>query len=348
MAPAASTAAILRAQRMNRDIAIWSRGIDRDQFNPDRRDMAWRRSLGIPDDEMVVVFLGRVVMEKGLDVFADAIHVFIDRGIQAPGAGHRRWPGDAVVRTAIARRDLHRSVDRRRSRARGRQFRRPSKSVDHRGVRQRHAGGDGLRPARDRRGGDGSHQPGPRRRHRHPGRRQRHRRLRRRARSLCARPRTAPPPRRGRPRLRQDDGLGPDQFDRASGLPPRDHQAPAAGANDRGGSSTDHLVRSIFCAASSRIPAISCSRSSSSPSRPMRWRSAVIKFLTARPIAGPALLPSRGARSRSRSSRASTSSSRSSRCLRPSSVTWNGLRGPSPGGLLDQAHVLEQASASDR
>ena len=46
MAPAASTAAILRAQRMNRDIAIWARGIDRDQFNPDRRDMAWRRSLG--------------------------------------------------------------------------------------------------------------------------------------------------------------------------------------------------------------------------------------------------------------------------------------------------------------
>jgi glycosyltransferase involved in cell wall biosynthesis len=82
MAPAASTAAILRAQRMNRDIAIWSRGIDRDQFNPDRRDMAWRRSIGIPDDEMVVAYLGRVVMEKGLDVFADAIHAFIDRGIK--------------------------------------------------------------------------------------------------------------------------------------------------------------------------------------------------------------------------------------------------------------------------
>jgi glycosyltransferase involved in cell wall biosynthesis len=81
MAPAASTAAILRAQRMNRDIAIWSRGIDRDQFNPDRRDMAWRRSIGISDDEMVVAFLGRVVMEKGLDVFADAIHTFIDRGV---------------------------------------------------------------------------------------------------------------------------------------------------------------------------------------------------------------------------------------------------------------------------
>ena len=48
LAPAESTAAILRAQRMNRDIVIWARGIDREQFNPGRRDMAWRRSLGSP------------------------------------------------------------------------------------------------------------------------------------------------------------------------------------------------------------------------------------------------------------------------------------------------------------
>ena len=82
LAPAESTAAILRAQRMNRDIWIWARGIDRDQFNPDRRDMAWRRSLGIADNEMVIAFLGRVVMEKGLDVFSDAIHAFAPLGLK--------------------------------------------------------------------------------------------------------------------------------------------------------------------------------------------------------------------------------------------------------------------------
>ncbi|HUP67857.1 MAG TPA: glycosyltransferase family 1 protein [Sphingomicrobium sp.] len=76
MAPAESTAAILRAQRMNRDIALWARGIDREQFNPERRDMEWRRSIGIADDEMVIAFLGRIVMEKGLDVFSDAVHAF--------------------------------------------------------------------------------------------------------------------------------------------------------------------------------------------------------------------------------------------------------------------------------
>jgi glycosyltransferase involved in cell wall biosynthesis len=82
LAPAESTAAILRAQRMNRDIMIWARGIDREQFNPERRDMGWRRGQGIPDDEMVVAFLGRVVMEKGLDVFADAIHAFATFGLK--------------------------------------------------------------------------------------------------------------------------------------------------------------------------------------------------------------------------------------------------------------------------
>jgi glycosyltransferase involved in cell wall biosynthesis len=73
LVPAESTAAVLRAQRMNRNIAIWSRGVDRGQFNPERRDLGWRRSLGIADEELTLAFLGRIVMEKGLDVFA-AVH----------------------------------------------------------------------------------------------------------------------------------------------------------------------------------------------------------------------------------------------------------------------------------
>jgi glycosyltransferase involved in cell wall biosynthesis len=67
---------------MNRDIAMWTRGIDREQFNPGRRDMEWRRSIGIADDELVVVFLGRIVIEKNLDVFAEAIRAFEERGVK--------------------------------------------------------------------------------------------------------------------------------------------------------------------------------------------------------------------------------------------------------------------------
>jgi glycosyltransferase involved in cell wall biosynthesis len=84
LVPAESMAAVLRAQRMNREIGIWARGIDREQFNPDRRDMNWRRGLGIPGDEMIIAFLGRVVMEKGLDVFTEAI-----QGLEARGVPHR-------------------------------------------------------------------------------------------------------------------------------------------------------------------------------------------------------------------------------------------------------------------
>ena len=124
MAPAESTAVILRAQRMNRDIAIWTRGVDREQFNPERRDMGWRRSAGITDDEMAVLFLGRIVMEKGLDVFADAIHAFAERGTkhrvlvigegparpwfeeQLPGAIFTGELTGDVLATAVASADL--------------------------------------------------------------------------------------------------------------------------------------------------------------------------------------------------------------------------------------------------
>ncbi|MDP9423652.1 MAG: glycosyltransferase family 1 protein [Pseudomonadota bacterium] len=71
--PAESTAAIMRAQRMAKDISIWARGVDRSLFNPERRSLEWRREHGIGDAEMVVSFLGRLVLEKGIDVFSDSI-----------------------------------------------------------------------------------------------------------------------------------------------------------------------------------------------------------------------------------------------------------------------------------
>lgn len=73
VAPSESFAQVLREQRMNYDIDIWSRGVDREIFNPGRRDMEWRRGLGISDNTPVIGFLGRLVMEKGLDVFSDTI-----------------------------------------------------------------------------------------------------------------------------------------------------------------------------------------------------------------------------------------------------------------------------------
>lgn len=81
VAPSQSMADILTAEGMNDDITLWQRGVDADNFNPKRRDNGWRRGLGIADDEIAIGFLGRLVMEKGLDVFCDTIAELKRRGV---------------------------------------------------------------------------------------------------------------------------------------------------------------------------------------------------------------------------------------------------------------------------
>jgi len=81
MPPSPSMGALLRQWGVTTPITIWSRGIDHDRFRPDRRDPAWRRSVGIADDDVAIGFLGRLVKEKGLDVFADVLKDLTHRGV---------------------------------------------------------------------------------------------------------------------------------------------------------------------------------------------------------------------------------------------------------------------------
>lgn len=71
MVPGASMARLLHEWGVVTPVGIWSRGIDHARFSPARRDLAWRRSLGIADGEAAIGFLGRLVKEKGLDIFAE-------------------------------------------------------------------------------------------------------------------------------------------------------------------------------------------------------------------------------------------------------------------------------------
>ncbi|MES2096263.1 MAG: glycosyltransferase family 1 protein [Pseudomonadota bacterium] len=80
--PAPSSGELLRGWGVTTPIDIWSRGIDHDRFNPTRRSLEWRRSLGIADDEVAVGFLGRLVLEKGLDIFADVVNELTRRGVK--------------------------------------------------------------------------------------------------------------------------------------------------------------------------------------------------------------------------------------------------------------------------
>lgn len=54
-------------------VAIWSRGIDPHGFSPALRDPAFRAAHGYEEGDIVPLFFGRLVLEKGLGIFADAI-----------------------------------------------------------------------------------------------------------------------------------------------------------------------------------------------------------------------------------------------------------------------------------
>lgn len=84
VAPSQSMIDELLAMGMHTRIGLWSRGVDRTIFSSARRDPEWRRSLGLADDDVAIVFLGRLVMEKGLDVFAETIV-----RLRAAGAPHK-------------------------------------------------------------------------------------------------------------------------------------------------------------------------------------------------------------------------------------------------------------------
>lgn len=82
------------AKGWSKGARVWSRGVDRELFDPARRSAAWRRDLGFADDQPVVTFFGRIVMEKGLEVFAATVErlrtVRPDIGVLVIGDGPAR------------------------------------------------------------------------------------------------------------------------------------------------------------------------------------------------------------------------------------------------------------------
>ncbi len=95
--PSQSMLDVLRAHGIRGNLGIWARGVDTERFNPERRSDAWRAEHGFGPDEVVVSFVGRLVWEKGLTVYADVIE-----GLEARGIPHR----SLVVGDGPARADL--------------------------------------------------------------------------------------------------------------------------------------------------------------------------------------------------------------------------------------------------
>lgn len=100
-------------------VRLWGRGVDRARFDPARRDMGWRQAAGIADDEIAVLFFGRLVLEKGVDDFATIVRRLQDQGIRArplvvgEGPAHARLARalpDAVFTGHLAGDELGRAV----------------------------------------------------------------------------------------------------------------------------------------------------------------------------------------------------------------------------------------------
>ena len=80
-APTPSLVAEMKAIRGDTQASVWSRGVDRAVFNPGRRDPAWRRAQGLADDEVAILFFGRLVLEKGVATFAAVVDALQKRGL---------------------------------------------------------------------------------------------------------------------------------------------------------------------------------------------------------------------------------------------------------------------------
>jgi phosphatidylinositol alpha 1,6-mannosyltransferase len=80
--PSESMAEIIRREGQSQHVEIWARGVDSDLFSPEKRDMSWRRSLGIADEEVAISYAGRLVKEKNTAVFMRVLNALTARGLR--------------------------------------------------------------------------------------------------------------------------------------------------------------------------------------------------------------------------------------------------------------------------
>ena len=62
-----------------RGTRVWSRGVDVSRFHPSWRSRALRAQLGATDDTVLVVYVGRIAPEKGIDVALEGMRQVLSR-----------------------------------------------------------------------------------------------------------------------------------------------------------------------------------------------------------------------------------------------------------------------------
>ena len=59
---------------------VWGRGVDLERFNPSRRSLEFRRDRGIGDEDVVIMWVGRLVPEKSPDIWVSALERLVNEG----------------------------------------------------------------------------------------------------------------------------------------------------------------------------------------------------------------------------------------------------------------------------
>jgi glycosyltransferase involved in cell wall biosynthesis len=77
-------AEVLRRNGITKNLTIVPFGVDQDNFTPQRRSQEWRSAHGVGPQEVLVGFVGRLVWEKSLGLWAEVI-----RRLEAAGIPHR-------------------------------------------------------------------------------------------------------------------------------------------------------------------------------------------------------------------------------------------------------------------
>lgn len=71
--PSNSMIETLKENGIKSDFRIWARGVNSTLFSPEKRDDKWRRKHGFNENDVVVLFVSRLVWEKNLNIYADTI-----------------------------------------------------------------------------------------------------------------------------------------------------------------------------------------------------------------------------------------------------------------------------------
>lgn len=99
--PSPSMANILHEQGIATNLEVWARGIDSELFNPVKRSLAWRRSLGISDGDVVITFVSRLVKEKNTDLLVNVLQLLADKKISFKTLIVGRGPEEQHLRDVL-------------------------------------------------------------------------------------------------------------------------------------------------------------------------------------------------------------------------------------------------------